>query len=207
MTTEPHAPNRRRQRRRTYLLLDLLIGAVALAIVVSVVLLVREATEEEETMTGPGTYQDAQGQITFTIGDGWQVIHDGDNTRIEYDDTTLPPFTVEIRQDDEMNLVVNWNCYRLRERIPFIAQAVGPAEATLTYSTVPCADDITLPTYGRMYFQLNDGSEQVVLVVFGPAGGPKWIVARTGPLVGNPSPSLVDAMTSLVISVRTVPEK
>jgi hypothetical protein len=196
-------PRRSRQHTRW---LDLLIAVIILAALALLGVLIMRQTDEDDPgsdrMTGPGIYEDATGDYTFRIDDGWEVLYEDDLTRVSStSNANLPDYTLELREDYEMNLVINWNCYRLRERLPFVAQATAPGDATLVYANVPCADDITLPTYGRIYLQMNDTGQNVV-IVFGPAGGKTWLVARAGPFEGEPSPSLIEAMTSTTISAR-----
>ena len=89
----------------------------------------------------------------------------------------------------------------LPELMPRAAQAAMPSEATITFTSVPCAENSAEPAYARMYFTLNDGSGNAVIVM-GPVDGVTWVVARSEPFEGQASTDLVTAMTTTVTSAR-----
>jgi len=201
--SSPPAVRYRRRKRRSFWLLNLAIGVVLLLTIgLAGLLLFNETVNEPEPMLGPGTFPDAANLIRFKVLDGWEVIHAGTATRVKHQSGTFPDYVLAIKQNTQINLVVNWDCTILQERSASIAQAVLPWDVTLQYARIPCAEDLTIPTYGQLYVTLNDGTEQQAVVVFGPLDAQNWIVVYAGPFSGEASPTLVEAMTETVRSAR-----
>ncbi|MBN1680900.1 MAG: hypothetical protein JW966_11470 [Anaerolineae bacterium] len=191
----------RRPRRRGISRQDIaLILVVVAAVGMLVVLLWVYQGSNPKPMTGPGTFSDASNTVRFGILADWEVIHDDSNTRVEHVKDALPMYRVGVRNNEQMNLVVNWDCEILRERSRDIAQGISPWNATVTFASIPCADDPTIPAYGRLYVTLNDGSERKGVIVYAPVSGTHWIVTFTGPFDDDAPPEVVEAMTHSVTS-------
>lgn len=182
----------------TLLILVLIAGAVGL-----IALLVWsqvELRESRKPMLGPGTFPDASETYRFQILDGWQVVHQNSQTLIQHRAGSLPTYELEFPGRERMHLVLNWDCGLLLEAVPTVMEAILPWQGTITYTSVPCAQDNTQPAFGRVYLALDSG--QIAVVVFGPVDGVTWVVARTVPFAGESSAALIEAMTRTVTSAR-----
>ena len=183
-------------------LLDLLIvlfllASVALAVVFAGARL-REEVIPPQPMVGPGVFSDAQGRIKFGIGEGWEVRHEGQTTRVVHRTGALPAFTVEVKTAEEMHLVMNWNCVTLP--IDEVADVLAPPDMAAVFTSIPCARDSTQPVYGKLYYTLADGNLQ--LITFSHLHGMLWVVARSDPFPPPWPEALIEAMSQVVISAR-----
>ena len=192
------------KRTRTGLepLLDLLIVVLLLASVGLAVFFawarLRDEVIPPQPMTGPGVFSDAQGQFKFSIGEGWEVQHDGQTTRVVHRTGELPTFTVELKSAEEMHLVMNWNCVTLP--IDEVADVLAPPDTESVFTSIPCAQDSTQPVYGKLYYTLADGNLQ--LITFSHLHGMLWVVARSDPFPPPWPEALIEAMSQAVISAR-----
>lgn len=203
MATAQQTPAlRRRPRRRQSPLLTLLILLlVVLAVVLVVALLMMETAEPPAPMLGPGVFADAKNFYRFSVPEGWEAKYNEEATRVERVDGTLPDYDLDIRLDEQLDLVVSLTCSTLYDRSANIARLTSPWDARLATVDVPCRKSQTTPIYTRLYLTLNDGSGNALIVV-GPVDGRNWIVARSEPFEGTASSELIAAMSETVTSAR-----
>jgi hypothetical protein len=195
------APRARAKKNSWNWLLNFAIIVVVLAAVALAGLLVWARLQNDpEPMRGPGNYPDAGKRIEFGVFSGWEVFHHRGNTEVRFIDDILPRYSVEICESVDMALSSNWNCDNLP--VAQMAQAVVPWEATVTYQALPCAGDMTLPVFARVYLTLDDGTDRKAMVVFGPLDGVNWVVARSGPFEEEWPAELVEAMVNSVRTAR-----
>jgi hypothetical protein len=196
------------QRRRAYswsplftLFIVLIVGVAAglIGLVIWSQIAVRSSAK---LMIGPGTFTDAQDRAKFDVPAGWEVVHDGAQTRVQRTDGSLPSYEVELKSIQEINLVVNWNCATLPQYVPGMVKGIVPWDATITYTSVPCAQRSDSAVYVHAYLSLNDGSQRIAVLAFAPLDGVTWIVARTDPFTGQSSADLIGAMNTTVTSAR-----
>jgi hypothetical protein len=195
------APRARANKNSWNWLLNLAIIVVVLMAVALAGLLVWARLQDDPApMRGPGNYPDAQNRIEFGVFSGWEVFHRGGETEVRFIDDILPRYSVEIWESNAMSLGTNWNCANLP--VTQMALAVVPWDATVTYQVLPCATDMTLPVFARVYLTLNDGTDRKAAVVFGPLDGENWVVARSGPFEEEWPAELVEAMVNTIRTAR-----
>lgn len=195
------APRTRTKKNSWNWLLNLaIIVVVVLAIGLAGLLVWIRLQDDPEPMRGPGNYPDAQGRIEFGVFSGWEVFHDESKTEVRFIEDLLPRYSIEIWQSVDMSLGQNWNCDNLP--VAQMAQALVPWNVTVTYQALPCADDIAMPVFARVYLTLDDGTDRKAAVVFAPIDGVNWVVARSGPFEEEWPPELIDAMVNSVRSAR-----
>lgn len=183
-------------------LVVMLVIAVAVGLVGLLLWSQVEVRRQSRPMVGPGRFSDAGGIMTFKILQGWEVIYQKSQTQVVRQDGSLPTYDVETRSMEQMNLVVNWNCLDLVDRVPDVIKAISPWDAKITYTSVPCSKSVTEAVFVRVYLALNDGSGRNAVIVFAPLDGVTWVVARTLPFQGESTVDLIDGMTTTVTSVQ-----
>ncbi len=149
-------------------------------------------------MVGPGVFADARGQIKFGITEGWEVQYNGNTTHIVHRTDELPAFTLEVKNAEEMHLVMNWNCVTLP--IDEVADVLAPPNTESVYTSIPCARDTTKAVYGKLYYTLDDGNLQ--LITFSHLHGMLWVVARSDPFPPPWPEALIETMSQVVISAQ-----
>lgn len=197
------------QRRRTrtgwsplFTLFVALIVVVAVGLIGLVIWSQIASRPDEKPMLGPGTFADAQDRVKFDVLAGWEVIHDGTQTRVERTDGSLPSYQVELKSIEAINLVVNWNCASLPQYVPGMVKGIVAWGAAITFTSVPCAERSNEAVYVHVYLSMNDGSQRIAVLAFAPLDGVTWIVARTDPFTGQSSADLIGAMDATVTSAR-----
>jgi len=195
------APRARAKKNSWNWLLNLAIIVVLLLAVALAGLLVWSRLQDDpEPMRGPGNFPDAESRIEFGVFSGWEVFHSGADTEVRFIDDLLPRYSIEIWESIDMALGTNYDCDTLP--VAQMAQAVLPWDATVTYQAVPCADDMTLPVFARVYLTLSDGTDRKAAVVFAPLDGVNWVVARSGPFEADWPAEMVEAMVNSVRTAR-----